>query len=381
MRGVVYMRKTPFLPIPNVRGRKLGRDVIPFLQNPVLRSWLGFEDTLYCYKKLPINGQQVPINGHQLPINGQQLPINGQQLPINGHQLPINGHQLATNGQQPPNYGLPLNYDPQAAFAQYTDNFGSFNIPSVIENGNFSPNLHNPWSMYSMTANNQARPGLVDEWVHMAANSCNYQGQGIVQFPNNNVSYQYPRNGAISLPADYSVQNTGHVRVQEEIDSGVHGDPLENPNSNAIVVVSSDGMSGSNSPTDMPLHPSPNGCGVIRPQPARSPYEWIRRTSYQQTQPNPGRTRTKDKYRIVYTDHQRLELEKEFHYSRYITIRRKIELASLLSLSERQIKIWFQNRRAKERRQAKKRAELALKNKNAQVMFQNQQHLVNAGIY
>ena len=36
-----------------------------------------------------------------------------------------------------------------------------------------------------------------------------------------------------------------------------------------------------------------------------------------------GRTRTKDKYRIVYSDHQRLELEKEFHYSRYITIRRK----------------------------------------------------------
>ncbi|KAG7484540.1 hypothetical protein MATL_G00050490 [Megalops atlanticus] len=49
-----------------------------------------------------------------------------------------------------------------------------------------------------------------------------------------------------------------------------------------------------------------------------------------------GKTRTKDKYRVVYTDHQRLELEKEFHYSRYITIRRKAELATSLSLSERQ---------------------------------------------
>ncbi|NWS30063.1 CDX2 protein, partial [Polioptila caerulea] len=57
------------------------------------------------------------------------------------------------------------------------------------------------------------------------------------------------------------------------------------------------------------------------------------------------KTRTKDKYRVVYTDHQRLELEKEFHYSRYITIRRKAELASNLGLSERQVKIWFQNRR------------------------------------
>ncbi|MEJ1279287.1 solute carrier family 6 (neurotransmitter transporter L-proline) member 7 [Cricetulus griseus] len=49
-----------------------------------------------------------------------------------------------------------------------------------------------------------------------------------------------------------------------------------------------------------------------------------------------GKTRTKDKYRVVYTDHQRLELEKEFHYSRYITIRRKSELAANLGLTERQ---------------------------------------------
>lgn len=48
-------------------------------------------------------------------------------------------------------------------------------------------------------------------------------------------------------------------------------------------------------------------------------------------------------------------MEKEFHYSRYITIRRKAELAVSLGLSERQVKIWFQNRRAKERKISKKR--------------------------
>lgn len=40
---------------------------------------------------------------------------------------------------------------------------------------------------------------------------------------------------------------------------------------------------------------------------------------------------------MVYTDHQRLELEKEFHYSRYITIQRKSELAANLGLTERQV--------------------------------------------
>uniref|UniRef100_A0AAQ6A5R8 Homeobox domain-containing protein n=1 Tax=Amphiprion ocellaris TaxID=80972 RepID=A0AAQ6A5R8_AMPOC len=68
-----------------------------------------------------------------------------------------------------------------------------------------------------------------------------------------------------------------------------------------------------------------------------------------------GKTRTKDKYRVVYTDHQRMELEKEFQYNRYITMRRKSELSMALSLSERQVKIWFQNRRAKERKITKKR--------------------------
>lgn len=52
-----------------------------------------------------------------------------------------------------------------------------------------------------------------------------------------------------------------------------------------------------------------------------------------------GKTRTKEKYRVVYTDHQRLELEKEFHFNRYITIRRKSELAVNLGLSERQARL------------------------------------------
>lgn len=51
-----------------------------------------------------------------------------------------------------------------------------------------------------------------------------------------------------------------------------------------------------------------------------------------------GKTRTKDKYRVVYTDHQRLELEKEFQYNRYITLRRKTELSITLGLSERQVR-------------------------------------------
>uniref|UniRef100_A0A0N5AW94 Homeobox domain-containing protein n=1 Tax=Syphacia muris TaxID=451379 RepID=A0A0N5AW94_9BILA len=59
---------------------------------------------------------------------------------------------------------------------------------------------------------------------------------------------------------------------------------------------------------------------------------------------NNVRVRTSEKYRMVYTDHQRLELEKEFLMSHFINAERKAQLSSSLQLTERQIKIWFQNR-------------------------------------
>ncbi|XP_045767790.1 homeotic protein deformed-like [Maniola jurtina] len=96
-----------------------------------------------------------------------------------------------------------------------------------------------------------------------------------------------------------------------------------------------------------PIVTSVNTWGIT---PTVSGDRMISRPTWNVSKPASGGVKKPKRIRTAFTSQQMMELENEYARTRYLDRSRRIELSETLHLNERTIKIWFQNRRMKEKK-------------------------------
>ncbi|KAL0961994.1 hypothetical protein UPYG_G00334320 [Umbra pygmaea] len=185
-----------------------------------------------------------------------------------------------------------------------------------------------------------------------------------LQSPDGSVAMQKPGEMAETCDRSLTIQAVQPPVLTEnnqpQVLVSVQQPPSQSQSPGSLIQNTSNGTSQPNSKSSVRGSPTPTTRKNIFPWMKESRQNQKPKTSSSSSVEScpgdkspPGGSAASKRARTAYTSAQLVELEKEFHFNRYLCRPRRVEMANLLNLTERQIKIWFQNRRMKYKKDQK----------------------------